>query len=143
MRVSYIAGVCRKVLEMLQWSWYPDSCSLEAFDAVKLSRRLANRYVLFVGDSLMVQQFAALNAIMNQAVSLDADPQPVWEHFYTKHGGVFQLEGLQFLVGNPIDAIFNQSLEVIPNATWIKMLENAGMYYSNACEIQHCNHELT
>lgn len=143
MQASYRTAMRRKVLKMLEWSWYPDSCSLEAFDAGRLSQRLANRYVLFVGDSLMVQQFAALNAIMHQAVSLDADPNPVWEHFYTKHGGVFQLEGLQFLVGNPIDAVVNESLEVLPNATWIRMLENAGTFCNITRETEVPYHKFT
>lgn len=143
MQVTYVAVVCRKVLKMLEWTWYPALCSLEAFDAGRLSQRLANRYVLFVGDSLMVQQFVALNAIMHQAVSVDADPNPVWEHFYTKHAGVFQLEGIQFLVGDPMDAVVNQSLEVLPNATWTKMLEKAGAFCSIALQTGRPYHQLT
>ena len=110
----------------MEWSWYPELCSLEAFDAHKLSHRLGPRYVLLIGDSLMVQQFAALAAIMRQAVSDATDPQPDWEHFYTVDGGMFQLEGIQFFVGKPIDATVNQSLEVLPGTAWVQMVENAG-----------------
>ena len=132
----------------MEWSWYPELCSLEAFDAHKLSQRLGPRYVLLIGDSLMVQQFAALAAIMRQAVSDATDPQPDWEHFYTMDGGMFQLEGIQFFVGKPIDATVNQSLEVLPGTTWVQMVENAGEttqpgdaqlhYAADMCD--HCRH---
>ena len=69
---------------MADWAWHPSACSLEAFDAVKLAQKLAGRYVLLVGDSLMVQQFFALKALMHSAISLEVDPHDDWEHFYTK-----------------------------------------------------------
>ena len=119
-------AACRKAFKIVEWSWYPELCSLEAFDAQKLSQKLGSRYVLLIGDSLMVQQFAALAAIMRQSISDATDPQPDWEHFYTVDGGMFQLEGIQFFVGKPIDATVNQSMEVLPGTTWIKMVENAG-----------------
>ena len=126
----------RKAFKVVEWSWYPDKCSLEAFDALKLSQRLGNRYVLLIGDSLMVQQFAALAAIMREAVSDATDPQADWEHFYTVDGGMFQLEGIQFFVGKPIDATVNQSLHVLPDATWIKMVQNAGASW-DAVTLRH------
>ena len=39
---------------MADWSWHPSACSLESFDAIKLAQKLAGRYLLMIGDSLMV-----------------------------------------------------------------------------------------
>ena len=47
--------LCRKIFEVNDWSWYPSECSLETFDARKLSQKLQNRSVLVIGDSLMAQ----------------------------------------------------------------------------------------
>ena len=74
----------RKELKLAEWAWFPSACSLETFNAHKLAQKLAGRYVLLVGDSLMVQQFAALQALMHPAISTEVDPHPDWEHFYSR-----------------------------------------------------------
>ena len=126
-RQLYVTNfVCRKLLDIVKWSWYPDRCSLEAFNAAKLSHTLGNRYVLVLGDSLMAQQFVALADLMRPAISEHQDPQPAWEHFYTQNGGLFQFEGVQFLVGDTMNGSADQPLEVLPESTWIKMVDNAG-----------------
>ena len=121
-----MTDLCRKLLDIIKWSWCPERCSLEAFDAHRLSRVLGNRYVLVLGDSLMAQQFVALARLMQPAVSTRRDAQPAWEHFYTQHGGMFQFEGIQFLVGETMNGSADQSLEVLLESTWIKMLDSAG-----------------
>ena len=87
--------VPRKLVRMTGWSWYPTACSLAAFDGMRLSRKLAGREVLFIGDSLMFQQFEALRSLMcptpgRCALSSKLDTEPLWEHFWTPHGAVFQ-----------------------------------------------------
>lgn len=82
---------------MNSWAWYPSTCSLESFNGLKLSRKLAGREVLAIGDSLGVQQFVALAQLMcpNQeqcAISTVLDPNRDWTHFYTLHSALFQME---------------------------------------------------
>ena len=38
---------------------------------------------------------------------------------------------LQFFVGQPVDAVVNESLHVLPDAAWIQMLENADVVMIN------------
>ena len=53
--VHHAQLLCRKIFEVNDWAWFPSQCSLETFDARKLAQKLAGRYVLMIGDSLMVQ----------------------------------------------------------------------------------------
>ena len=90
-------AACRKLARTASWAWYPSHCSLQTFNAQKLSRKLAGRQVLFIGDSLTVQQFRGLSRLMCRTweecvLSPKFDPEPAFEHFYTIHHALFQLE---------------------------------------------------
>ena len=70
---------------------------METFNPLHLSRKLAGRKVLFVGDSLMTQQFQSLSRLMcpdeeRCAVSTLLDPDLSNSHFISLHDAVFQIE---------------------------------------------------
>ena len=39
--------------------------------------------------------------------------------------------GAQFFVGHPVDEVVNQSMHVLPDATWLEMLRNADLVILN------------
>ena len=80
-----------------QWAWHPDKCSLQTFDAFKLSRKLAGRTVLFAGDAGLAQQFRSLVSLMCPApdfCALAAQPDPAapGHRVHTLDGALLQLE---------------------------------------------------
>ena len=111
--------ICRtKVLRISRFAWYPTKCSLQSWNAIKLSKQIGNRTVVFLGDSISVQQFFSLKQMLTPARP-SAGPDLDWTQVSTVDGGLFQLVGTQFLVGEGIDKIENQSLEVLPDAEWV------------------------
>ena len=54
---------------MTSWAYFPSKCSLDTFDAFRLSRKLAGREVLVAGDSLIVSPVAACCAAHRAAVA--------------------------------------------------------------------------
>ena len=86
-----------KMVRMAQWSWRPKRCLMEPFDPLRLSRRLAGRKVVFVGDSIAWQQFRSLQRLMcpdegRCTVSTALDPQPFMCHFVTVNDAVIYIQ---------------------------------------------------
>lgn len=114
----------RKAVNISSYEWYPYQCNLLRFDAEELDRRIGRRYVLFVGDSLHLQQFRSFRQLMAR-VTVGPD-RPAWNEFYTKNGGHFEVIAAQFLVGQPCCNNFeNQSLHVLPDADWLQLAKKA------------------
>ena len=70
---------------------------MEPFDALRLSRQLAGRKIVFVGGALIWQQFQSLQKLMcsnerSCAVSTALDPDPYVSHFVSLHNAVFQIQ---------------------------------------------------
>uniref|UniRef100_A0A0E0AAG5 Uncharacterized protein n=1 Tax=Oryza glumipatula TaxID=40148 RepID=A0A0E0AAG5_9ORYZ len=55
----------------LNLRWFPSSCRLPRFDGVELLRRWRGKTVLFVGDSLSMNQWASLACMLHAAVPAD------------------------------------------------------------------------
>ena len=55
LHLSACICACRKMANMSSWAWFPSKCSMETFDALRLSRKLAGREVLAIGDSIGVR----------------------------------------------------------------------------------------
>ncbi|CAL4928045.1 unnamed protein product [Urochloa decumbens] len=57
----------RTDLKYQQWRWQPHGCDLPRFDAVKLLRRLRNKRLAFVGDSLNRNQWISMVCLIDTA----------------------------------------------------------------------------
>ena len=124
--------ICRrKVLKIARFAWHPSICSLETWNATKLSARLGRRTVVFAGDSIQVQQFFSFKAMMQTASTNTSDPNPDWTHFHTVDGGRFYIAGTQFLVGEGIDKVANQTLDVLPDTLWLQQARSADILVLN------------
>ncbi|KAK9791376.1 hypothetical protein WJX73_005507 [Symbiochloris irregularis] len=107
-----------KVLKIAQYQWIPQKCNFDPFDASRLSAHVGRRRVLFVGDSIQVQQFASLRHLMRHTINADKDPLPQdWHLFLTMDGGRFMVEGAQFLVGPEMGEPGNPEVDVRPNSS--------------------------
>ncbi|KAL8167618.1 hypothetical protein V2J09_009117 [Rumex salicifolius] len=53
--------------EFLRFRWQPHECSLPKFDAHDFLRRFRNKKILFVGDSLMLNQWQSLTCLIHSA----------------------------------------------------------------------------
>ena len=124
--------VCRrKALRISRFAWHPSKCSLETWNATKLSVNIWRRTVIYTGDSIQVQQFFSLKQMMAPAATNLTDANPDWTHFHTLDGGRFHIAGTQFLVGEGIDKIENQSLSVLPDSHWLQMARTADILVLN------------
>lgn len=124
--------VCRrKVLRITRFAWHPSKCSLETWDPLKLSKKIGARTVVYSGDSIQVQQFFSFKQMMGPAITNATDPNPDWTHFHTVDGGRFYIAGTQFLVGEGIDKVENQSLSVLPDSHWFVMAQKADILVFN------------
>jgi len=91
------ASMCGlKAPVLARWRWQSALCSLLTFSAELFSAKIGNRFVVFVGDSLMVEQFESLKALMESQITRKQD----WDFFETVHGGRFQVTGAWHLVGH-------------------------------------------
>ncbi|DBA72303.1 TPA: hypothetical protein ACH3X2_010548 [Trebouxia sp. C0005] len=79
-----------------RWRWRTQQCKLKTFNAATLSQSMADKRVQFIGDSLMVEQFNSLKALL-QSQNLQ---EPEWGWFTTGHGANFRVYGTWHLVGN-------------------------------------------
>ncbi|KAJ1254581.1 hypothetical protein BS78_01G033900 [Paspalum vaginatum] len=57
----------RTDLKYQHWRWQPHACDLPRFDAVKLLRRLRNKRLAFVGDSLNRNQWISMVCLIDTA----------------------------------------------------------------------------
>ncbi|CAL4919767.1 unnamed protein product [Urochloa decumbens] len=57
----------RTDLKYQQWRWQPHGCDLPRFNAVKLLRRLRNKRLAFVGDSLNRNQWISMVCLIDTA----------------------------------------------------------------------------
>ncbi|CAN6322164.1 unnamed protein product [Urochloa humidicola] len=57
----------RTDLKYQHWRWQPHGCDLPRFDAVKLLRRLRNKRLAFVGDSLNRNQWISMVCLIDTA----------------------------------------------------------------------------
>lgn len=113
----------RKVMKINEYAWFPKSCSLESWDALKLSKAVGARRVVMVGDSLTVQQFFSLRQLMDPAVAQREHATNFY--FHTVDNGFFQVVGVQFLAGRGFFRSGEQQLHVLPNATWYEAAQVA------------------
>ena len=124
--------VCRrKALRISRFAWYPTKCSLDTWNATKLSKELGSRTVVYAGDSISVQQFFSLKQMMAPVITNLSDPKPDWTHFNTVDGGRFRVAGTQFLVGEGMDKTENQSLHVLPDSHWLQQAKTADILVMN------------
>lgn len=54
--------------QYLKFSWIPDSCELPRFDGMEFLRRWRGKKIMFVGDSLSLNQWESLSCMIHQAV---------------------------------------------------------------------------
>ena len=111
------------------YAWYPSQCSLETWNATKFSQALGKRTILFVGDSIEVQQYFSLRHMMISVT--DTSKPEAFETFSTVHGGNLHLAGAQFLVGASTDLTANQSLETPVDCEWIWRMKQADIFHFN------------
>ncbi|KAL3837999.1 hypothetical protein ACJIZ3_022590 [Penstemon smallii] len=52
----------------LKYSWKPNSCNLPRFDGANLLRRLRGKKIMFVGDSISLNQWSSLVCLLHAAV---------------------------------------------------------------------------
>ncbi|EPS72531.1 hypothetical protein M569_02228, partial [Genlisea aurea] len=53
--------------DYLQYSWKPDACDVPRFDGVDLLRRWSGKKVMFVGDSLSLNQWESLGCMIHES----------------------------------------------------------------------------
>ena len=78
-----------------RWEWHTQKCGLRTFNATTLSLAMTATTVQLVGDSLMVEQFQSLKALMQPVIM-----QESWGSFRTIHGAVFRVFGTWHLLGH-------------------------------------------
>ncbi|KAE9461933.1 hypothetical protein C3L33_06164, partial [Rhododendron williamsianum] len=54
--------------EYLKFSWKPDSCGLPRFDGMEFLRRWRGKKIMFVGDSLSLNQWESLSCMVHASV---------------------------------------------------------------------------
>ncbi|KAL3522449.1 hypothetical protein ACH5RR_015283 [Cinchona calisaya] len=54
--------------EYLKYSWKPDSCNLPRFDGLDLLKRWKGKKIMFVGDSLSLNQWQSLHCLIHASV---------------------------------------------------------------------------
>ncbi|GFZ07095.1 similar to TRICHOME BIREFRINGENCE-LIKE 38 [Actinidia rufa] len=54
--------------DYLKYSWKPDSCDLPRFDGVDFLRRWSGKKIMFVGDSLSLNQWQSLSCMVHASV---------------------------------------------------------------------------
>ncbi|KAI8525670.1 hypothetical protein RHMOL_Rhmol13G0248100 [Rhododendron molle] len=54
--------------EYLKFSWKPDSCDLPRFDGMEFLRRWRGKKIMFVGDSLSLNQWESLSCMVHASV---------------------------------------------------------------------------
>ena len=119
-----------KVLRMAHWSWQPQFCDLLDFEATRLSQALAGKKTLFLGDSLMVEQFVSLRELLG---ALIVDKTNLWQ-FTTRHGALFDLHQAYFLVGDESNHSLplNEPLEVdVRQGPWLDLAAQADIIVIN------------
>lgn len=92
-------GCPQKSEHLTSFQWIPKHCSLRSFDAGLLDRRLGGRTIMFVGDSLMRQQFNSWRFLLRSVWSSEEDAlrnDP--EEFKTVGGNRFLFDWSKFLV---------------------------------------------
>ena len=119
-----------QVLQLASYEWHPWECNLQAFSAQELDRKLAGKRVAFIGDSIHLQQFYSFKHLMGEVT---AGPQPAqWGHFFTHSGAQFTVQAAQLLVGQQCCNQFQeQSLEVLPDAEWMALAQQADILVLN------------
>ncbi|KAG6509359.1 hypothetical protein ZIOFF_027345 [Zingiber officinale] len=77
-----------------KWRWQPARCSLPRFNAKKMLKRLRNRRLAFVGDSIGRNQWESLLCMLSMAVSNKTSIYEINGNPITKHMGflVFKFE---------------------------------------------------
>ncbi len=90
------ASVCRyKAPIFARWRWHTRRCALQTFNAKQFSAAVGNRSISFVGDSLMVEQFFSLQALLQSEMITPSGGH----YFETTHGGKFEVIGTWHLIG--------------------------------------------
>jgi hypothetical protein len=128
----HIAGdtACRKKsLDILKYQWIPNSCILEPFNPDHFGQLLRDKTVLFVGDSLMRQQYNSLRFLLGYQVH-DTSLQP--ECFTLSGGTRFCFLWSKYLVN--AQEILKQSdildtNALLLNETWFNILTNEKIDY--------------
>ncbi|GKC70907.1 trichome birefringence-like protein 38 [Tanacetum coccineum] len=60
----------RSDLQYLKYAWKPDSCDLPRFDGVDLLNKWRGKKVMFVGDSLSLNQWESLACLLHASVPI-------------------------------------------------------------------------
>ena len=122
------ASVCAwKANHLARWQWQPATCRLRTFNSRELARITAGQRILFLGDSLMVEQFDSLKALMQKEVKTSI----AWDQFETISDGQFEVHGLWHIVGRGNEAQATADLFNIQDQEWRHKLQKADILVFN------------
>jgi hypothetical protein len=118
---------CRpKAEKLMTYEWIPDSCKLDRFDSKRFAESLANKTVLYVGDSLMRQMFNSMRFLMRD--QLQEASRGRLEQLITKYGGRFIFGWSRFLID---EGVFEEKGKLQVKSGWLSLLPAVDMIVFN------------
>jgi hypothetical protein len=118
----------KRMLQMLRYHWQPDTCELKSFDAAQMERMWAGKRVLYIGDSLMRQQFNSMRFLMQRYWKSPEDGKrrdP--EYFETKSGARVDFMWSKYLLE---ERLLPQRL-ALPEQNWPDLVGKADWVVMN------------
>ncbi len=119
----YEPNNCRiHALDIVKYQWIPRNCYLEDFDPLRVDRAMRNKTVLFIGDSLMRQQFNSWRFLM-RSVWADKKEAMYEEQFHTVNGAHYIFAWGKFLAADREERLLmTGDAAVDPDMGWAQLL---------------------